>query len=231
MKHPFTYSCLLVGLLFLSLTTFAQPAVQTIVHETQTQQQSIVQFNQSPLSGGTVAAQWTLKIGGVTIVGAITSVVAGLPSGRVLINFNLAGLAGHGLSEPYLKPGEALTFSFSNAGNTLKNGAGTQNAIAFANVASTNNWVGDCSDLGFFQQGNFSAPRFCSPVVMDFYEYKYYLSLRVRNSSVFAGGVLINEVTWGDGSPLQQEVAYQSDAAGTASSTFSLPQASDQLLS
>ena len=224
MKQPLSLQRLfyLVGLLFLfQVAAYAQPAVSTLKHETQSQQVCVVLFA-APTNGTTPLGDWTLLIGGVPVPGAITSVPLNNGLGRVIINFNLAGLAGHTGAEPYLKIGEALSFSFSNSGNTLKNAAGTTNATPFANTPSTNTWPGDCSDLGFFQSGNIplAAVNVCSPVVMNFFEYKYYLSLRIRNSTIFGAGNLINEVTWGDGSAVQQVAGYQSDVAGNASATF-----------
>ncbi|HUM48473.1 MAG TPA: hypothetical protein PLD84_16190, partial [Chitinophagales bacterium] len=221
----------LVGLFifFLQITAIAQPAVSTLRHETQSQQQCVVTFA-AALSGTSAAAQWTMRIGGVAVGPAgtgITGVVVAPATGRVTITFNLNGLAGHGGAEPYVKPGEVLSFDFSNAGNTLKNAAGTLNATAFVNQQSLNNWPGDCSDLGFFQQGNIplATVRFCSPVVMDFYQYQYYLSLRIRNSTVWPGGNLLNQVTWGDGTALQNFAGYQSDPTGNPSATVIAPAA------
>ncbi|MBS1490739.1 MAG: gliding motility-associated C-terminal domain-containing protein [Bacteroidetes bacterium] len=183
-----------------------------------------------PLTGTTATSQWVVKVNGNTVPTAQTSVSVNLSTGVVTVGFNLAvpiSVNSHAATEPYLKPGETLSIAFTNTGNTLLLAGG--GAVAnFANTNSQNNWPAtDCADVLFKQQGNYGTVDFCSPVVMNFYQWQYYVSLRVRNSSFwFAGGANFqNIITWGDGTPNQYVIAYQSDNTGAASATYIDPTA------
>ncbi len=222
MKYRYSFQSLFLSIGFLLLFqigALAQPALSTIRHETLSQQQSIVTFA-AALSGTTVVGDWSLSINGVPIPGAITSVLTGLPTGRVLVNFNLAGLAGHTASEPYLKPGEVLRLTFSNPG-TLKNGAGTTNADSFANQASSNNYVPGCVDVEFLSFGNAAAPDRCSPVNTSFWRWTYRYTLRFRNSTnwVTLNNLLI--IAWNDPAlTTSAPSGFLSDGSGTPNANF-----------
>ncbi|NOT73718.1 MAG: T9SS type B sorting domain-containing protein [Cyclobacteriaceae bacterium] len=188
-------------------------------HETQDQASVAVLF--TGLVGGTTSnGQWEVQINNipVTVIGATRNV----PSANyVTVSFDATGLNG----VPYLLPTQVLTVRFTNVGSTLTVGGVTAlSQVAFA--TSKNTWTGDCSDLAFFQQGLIptKVAKVCVPVVEDFTQYQFYLSLRVRNSDAYAGGNVLHNISWGDGNNTS-EASYQSDAAGAASTTFIDPTA------
>ena len=93
-------------------------------------------------------------------------------------------------------------------GNTLTATAGNPeiNAIAIAATQSKNNFANPvflpaapiCSDLIFFNLTDYGTVKKCAPVTMDFRQFAYKLSLRVRNSSVYPLNALFYNVVWGD---------------------------------
>jgi len=122
----------------------------------------------------------------------------------------------------YLIPGDVVDISYNDAiagSNTLT--SASVEIGSFTNVASKNNWVGACSDLAFFLQGNYAQPDICSPVNNNFKQYQYYLSLRLRNSTAFTLAARFRyNILWGDGTPGGSNAGYYSDNAGTADAAF-----------
>ncbi|MBK7651912.1 MAG: hypothetical protein IPJ20_15950 [Flammeovirgaceae bacterium] len=110
--------------------------------------------------------------------------------------------------EPYLKPGEILRVSYSQAtGNTLTTSGPEINN--FTNIQSKITLptlhfprLCHCTELVFFNVTDYGTPDVCAPVVMNFRQVAYKISLRLRNSSAFALYPLRYNTFWGDGSQM-----------------------------
>jgi hypothetical protein len=187
-------------------------------HETLSQRVISVLFDTNIASATT--AGWTVRVG-ATVVTINSVTVAG---NRVNVTFD-ASPAHAG--ESYLKPGEALTISYSQAtGNTLTTSGPEINS--FTNIASKNNYANPsfppaaaaCSELVFFNLTDYGATDICAPVVMNFRQIAYKLSLRYRNSSQYPTSNVLYSVLWGDGTPAQTVTPAISDLAGNANPTF-----------
>ncbi len=212
--------------LYLSLSSFNSYAQSITVnandprHETQDQQSIEVLFS-GIVSGTSAPGQWVVKINGTTVT--TTGVTVGVPiNTKATIGFDATSFNG----VPYLLPGQTLTLQFTNTGNTLKVGGLTcANSPGF--ITSKNNWTGDCSDVAYLGQGTFGNPtNICVQVVADYIQFQFFVSLRVRNSSLWVPATSIyNVINWGDGSPSLGEPAQQSDVAGAASATYIDPTA------
>ena len=184
-------------------------------HESINQTEVSVLFDNN-LTGSTAVAQWTVRINGVAMPVTGVSILGN----RVVVTFNGTTAAGHTASEPFVKPGEVLTISFTNTGNTLTTSGSGNPANSFGFITSKNNFGRSCGELVFFKQENYAAVDVCSPVVMNFTQYLYRLTLRARNSSLFNLGQIFFTVQWGDGGPAQAFNPYLSDNNGVASAAF-----------
>ena len=176
-------------------------------HETANQQVISVLFD-AALTGSMVASDWSVFVDGIPV----TTVSATVSGSRVLVQFDASIAPGHA-SEKYVLPGEVLTISFTNSS--------TLSANSFASITSKNNLVFTCSEMIFFQQGSYDVVDFCSPVMMDFFQFQYYVSLRFRNSSLYNIIDFRSNIQWGDGNAVQSNNPFfQSDASGASSTTF-----------
>ncbi len=188
-------------------------------HETLSQRVVSVLFDQNiqalplpPLNG------WSVTVNGIPVTLNSLAVLGN----RVLITFD-ASPAHAG--QPFIIPGDVLRVSYDAAAagsNTLTATAGTPEINSFANFQSKNNWVFSCaSDLVFFQQGLIPAASrdICAPVVMNFHQWQYKLSLRFRNSSSFVLANIFYQINWGD-AVVQNFNPYISESTGTANPTF-----------
>lgn len=221
-----TYIVALFSFVFLSFLTSELQAQATFVsarHETLSQQQVDVTFNQAvSFAGAPTTVGWSITINGVAVpfctIGPGCVQISTFGPNTVRLQFNASGLAGHAgpPAQPFLKPGEILRVSYNGTGNLTSAGGVT----AFVNQQSQNNTPWNCSFLSFFQQGSYAPVDVCSPVVMNFTQYQYRLSLQFRNSSVVNMANLQAVITWGDGSPNGTFNYYVSDLAGVASPTF-----------
>ncbi len=201
---------------------FSQADFTQARHETLSQQDIDVSFDQaisfSPLPATSVG--WSVTIGGTAV--PITSIGTFGPT-TVRITFDASGIAGHGGTQAYLKPGEVLRVSYNGTGNLTSIGGVT----AFANQQSLNQWVFTCDDVEFKTQGIIPADSQdnCVPVVMDFYQWQFSMSLRMRNSSNFTtaldgSGRTINSnffynFNWGDATGTSVN-PYLSDVTGAS---------------
>lgn len=196
---------------------YSQATFSAANHITLTQQDIDVTFNQAvTVSGVTPTLGWKVLLNPGAIVVPITSVVQ-LSAKVVRVTFNASSLGAHTASQPYLKPTESLQISY-NALGTLTSAGGV---TAFVNQASVNNTVFDCSlDIEFFQQGSYAAVDICSPVVMNFRQWQFRISLHYINSTTWLGGAnLFYSVIWGDAG-VNNYNPFQSDNTGVASTTY-----------
>jgi gliding motility-associated-like protein len=191
-------------LFFYSNESSAQAVFVSARHETLSQRQIDVTFDRMVAPG--TAAGWTITING-TSVPLINQ--GNFGPNTIRLQFDASGLAGHA-GQPFLKPGETLRVSFAGGGGIN----------AFGLQVSQNNTAWSCSFLSFFQQGSYAPVDVCSPVVMNFTQYQYRLSLQFRNSSVVNMANLQAVVTWGDGSPAATFNYYVSDLFGVANAAF-----------
>ncbi|MEQ1587238.1 MAG: PKD-like domain-containing protein, partial [Cyclobacteriaceae bacterium] len=182
-------------------------------HETLTQRQVSVLFDQNILSA--TIPGWTVTVNAISVT--INSVT--VLGNRVNINFDAT--PAHA-AQNFLIPGDVVRVSYSQAaGNTLTATAGNPEVNSFALSLSKNRWIGNCTDFAFFQIGDYAAPDICSPVINNFRQFQYFLSLRLRNSAVFNYATQMRyQINWGDGSALQNVAPYLSDNAGTANAAF-----------
>lgn len=187
-------------------------------HETLDQHTIEVRFTQA-ITGTATATDWTVRINGTPVT--INSATR-INSFDVAIVFQASDV---NPGQNFLLPGQTLSVRFINSSGsitTLAGGAPANSSGGF--ITSVNKVVADCSDIAFLQQGLITlpvakTPDICSPVVEDFTQYQYYLSLRVRNSAAYAGGNLIHQINWGDG-VTTNEVSYTSDSDGVPSAAF-----------
>jgi hypothetical protein len=77
-----------------------------------------------------------------------------------------------------------------------------------------------CTELVFFNVTDYGTPDVCAPVLMNFRQVAYKISLRLRNSTAFALYPLRYNTLWGDGTPNDALLPVQSDLAGAPSPGF-----------
>jgi gliding motility-associated-like protein len=182
-------------------------------HETLNQREVSVLFDQTILSATT--AGWAVTVNAIPVT--VNSVL--VVGNRVNITFDAT--PAHA-AQNFLIPGDVLRVSYDQAtGNTLTATAGNPEVNSFGLSISKNRWIGNCTDLAFFQIGDYAAPDICSPVNNNFRQFQYFLSLRLRNSAVFNyASQMRYQINWGDASALQNVAPYLSDNAGTANAAF-----------
>ncbi len=240
MKHFGRYRGLALVLLvftsFLATTTaFAQTA--TVVnsaaeprHETLSQRVISVLFDNGAggaitLTGSTVPAQWIVRINGSAVGIVVNS--ATIAGNRVNVQFDATGAAGHLAGESFVKPGETLSISFTNTGNTLTTSGSGNPANSSGFVNSKNNFANlgfppvspICSELIFFNLTDYALVDRCVPVVMNFRQIAYKLSLRLQNSTSRALYPLVYNIQWGDATNTNV-VPVISDLAGVPTPGF-----------
>jgi gliding motility-associated-like protein len=209
-------SFFLVSILY-STKSQAQATFVSARHETITQRDVDVNLNSAvSFSGAPSTVGWTVTINGVGV--PITSIGTFGPN-TVRIQFNASAIAGHLAGENFLKPGETLRVSYAGGGNLTAPGI-----TPFGLQVSQNNFAFTCSEMSFLAQGTFpGAPAVdvCIPVVMNFTQYQFRVSLRWRNSTQYALGAtgIQYNIAWGDGT-FANSTPYQSDAIGVANATF-----------
>jgi len=187
-------------------------------HETLDQHTIEVRFN-AAITGAATATDWTVRINGTTV---LVNSATRINSFDVAIVFQASDV---NPGQNFLLPGQTLDVRFINSSGsitTVTGGAPANGSGGF--ITSVNKVVATCSDVTFLQQGLITlpvakTPDICSPVVEDFTQYQYYLSLRVRNSVDYNAGNLIHQINWGDG-VTTNEVSYTSDASGVPSAAF-----------
>ncbi|HRJ30021.1 MAG TPA: gliding motility-associated C-terminal domain-containing protein [Cyclobacteriaceae bacterium] len=210
----FVFFLLLISQSVFSQAGNAQNTANDPRHETLDQRTVSVLFDQNILSATT--AGWSVTVNGIAVTVNSVTVLGN----RINVRFDAT--PAHAAA-PFILPGDVVRVSYSQAtGNTLTATAGNPEINSFTNFQSKNNWVFSCSsDLIFFQQGLIPAASrdICAPVVMNFTQYQYKLSLRFRNSSTFVLANIFYGIAWGDGVN-QNFTPYVSDATGTANPTF-----------
>jgi hypothetical protein len=214
--------CILLFFFILTKTTFGQNIVSNTAdprHETLNQRVISVLFDTNIASATTAGWSVTVNLVAVTVNSVVASGTA-----RVIVTFDASPVHA---GEPYLKPGEILRVSYSQAtGNTLTTSGPEINN--FTNIQSKNNFANltfppasaICTELVFFNVTDYGTPDVCAPVVMNFRQVAYKISLRLRNSSAFALYPLRYNTFWGDGSPNDPLLPVQSDLAGAPSPGF-----------
>ncbi|MFZ1807963.1 MAG: hypothetical protein WAU36_12100, partial [Cyclobacteriaceae bacterium] len=140
-------------------------------HETISQREIDVTFNAGiSFSGAPTSVGWFVEVNGFNV--PITSIGTFGPT-VVRIQFNASAIAGHGGVQAFVKPGEVLRVRYAGGGNFNAPGV---NAFVFQ--TSQNNTAFTCAEMIFFQQGDFTSVDVCSPVVMNFRQIQYKISLR-----------------------------------------------------
>jgi hypothetical protein len=199
----------LIGLICFSLNSYAQNALNSR-HETLSQRETDVSFDAGiSFAGAPTSIGWTVTVDGIAV--PITSIGLFGPN-VVRVQFDASVLAGHSASETFLKPGEVLRVSYAGGGNFSGNPTGL--------IISQNNSPFTCAEMEFFQQGNYTSVDVCSPVMMNFRQYQYRISLRFKNSSLLNQANFVTNITWGDATSTNLVPFYQSDLTGNASATF-----------
>lgn len=213
-KHILCLLLLAASFLSVSQHVFGQATFNSARHETLSQTQILVTLNAPGVTWG--AGPYSTVGWFVEINGANAPVTAISPFGsNILVTFDASGIAGHGGTQPFVKRGETLTVRYQ--------GGGQFNAAAltpFGNQTSQNNVPFTCAELAYFQQGNFQTVDVCSPVVMNFQQYQYKVSLRFRNSSLFNLANFRTNIAWGDATNTNGIAFYISNLLGTADATF-----------
>ncbi len=222
--------CLLGFLVLLSETTFGQTA--TVVANAsnpdhgcsscQNQQTIIVKFDNG--SGGAISftaastvstAQFTVTINGSAVTTTGASILA---PDKVVVTFDATPV---NTIYPFLLPGQVLRVAFNNTGSTLRTLGSNNPAANFGATQSRNNNAWSCAETEFAAEANYASVDECAPVVANFRQWIYRVSLLMANSSNFT--TLVNdiglEMNWGDG-VVQYPVVYQSTNTGAASTTY-----------
>ncbi|MFN7652299.1 MAG: PKD-like domain-containing protein [Cyclobacteriaceae bacterium] len=202
-----------------SSDVFSQASFSQARHETPSQNQIDVTFNQAiSFSGAPTTTGWTVTVNGTSV--ALSSIGTFGPT-TVRITFNASSIVGHTPTQTYLLPSEVLRVSYNATGNLTSAGG----VNTFSNQQSFNNTLFNCSELSFRQQGVWAGgPSVdnCVPVVMNFTQYQFNASLRWRNSSTYrlssANGLTFN-ISWGD-AVFQNVVPYESENNGTANAAY-----------
>jgi gliding motility-associated-like protein len=169
-----------------------------------------LQFN-----GAADLASWTVKINGTSVpVTALTA--AGFV---IVVHFDATALNG----VPFIKPGQTMTVAYSGGTGVGKvqvvPTAGGNYAPAMSDT-SINNVVFSCgTEFLFYNQGDFATVDQCSPVVMNFHQFQFKVSLRFRNSSAFNLANFQTNIVWGDATNNNNSF-YISDLTGAANATF-----------
>ncbi len=188
-------------------------------YETLDQRTIEVRFDQTPLAGSSATTQWTVTINGVAV--AVNSVIL-IGGPDIAVRFQPSDVHP---GENFIKPGDVVIITYVNTGGTLKVGAVPVNPSGGL-ITAVNKYSAACSDFAFLNQGLITLPvaktvDICSPVVEDFTQYQFYMSLRVRNSADWnnAGAGIFNQIVWGDG-VTTNETAGQTDPAGVPNLFF-----------
>lgn len=191
---------------FVAGEVWAQAVFVSARHETISQREILVTFDRAVASAAPSVVGWTIQVDGV---GVPFTNQGNFGPNAILFRFDASAIVGHGGVQSFVKPGEVLRISFA--------GGGGINAFAFQN--SQNNFVFNCAELIFFQQGAYGPVDVCSPVLVDFYQWQFKLSLRYRNSTAFVLGDFRYLQSWGDATS-NASIPFLSDAAGTPNASF-----------
>lgn len=218
-----------LSLLFVSSVTFSQTAAFfNARHETLSQRVIAFRFSGVGVTGiqfqGGAAnlGLWTVRVNGTLVtVNSATLFTGGAGVFGVNVTFDATVVNG----VPHLLPGQTLTISYAGGAGAghVQTLPGLNPATAFANATSNNNTALSCSDITFFGQGVFTGgpdADICSPVNMNFTQYVFELSLRLRNSTAFSLTRVFYDIDWGDGSAVEPLNPYLSLSDGTASATI-----------
>ena len=194
-------------------------------HETSSQRIISVAFS-NPLAGSTVAAQWTVMLdpddAGASPAVAVPITGVLIVASTVQVQFDASAVAGHAGVQKFLKPGETLTVAFNNAGNTLTTAVSLNPVPSFAAISSKNNYTPTCGDVDLLNKGFYATVDQCAPVVMNFWQWTYEISMAYRNSTKFATNNLFFNMLWGDPANTSTNTnPFNSDNLGGAVPTFS----------
>lgn len=197
---------------FVAGEVMAQASFVSARHETLSQRQVDVTFNQAVTAGAPSTAGWTVTVNGV----AVPFINQGnFGPNTVRIQFDAIGIAGHTAGQNFLKPGEVLRIRYNGTGAMTSAGGVNDTGLQ----VSQNNFVFTCAEMTFFKQEAYASVDVCSPVVMNFTQFVYKASLRFRNSSTFNLAQVYYQINWGD-AVIQNFNPYISDLSGTANPTF-----------
>lgn len=147
------------------------------------------------------------------------------------VRFDATGITpGH---PAYLLPGETITVSFTNTGNTLTAfswpGPGlptpvttypTGTPVLNFSYTSKNTYqpaATGAGDILFQSEGIATALDQCSPVNTDYWRWTYLYSLRFRNSTRWVTTNNQLSVNWGSGAPVSNIPGYLSNSGGDPS--------------
>jgi len=216
---PAVYKLVFISLLFISFLSATKSLAQATFagarHETLSQREIDIRFNQAVASGSPSIAGWTVTINGTAVPFTNTG---NFGPNSVRLQFDASAIAGHTAGQNFLKPGEILRVQYDGTGAVTSAGGVANTGLQ----QSQNNTPWDCSYLTLLNQGliPLTFPDVCSPVVMNFTQYQYRLSLQFRNSSLANLVNLQAVITWGDGSLNGLSNYFISDLFGNPSPTF-----------
>ncbi|HMR56363.1 MAG TPA: hypothetical protein PKC10_03540, partial [Cyclobacteriaceae bacterium] len=203
-----------------SLGSIAQTVVNNTAdprHETLNQRVISVLINSNITSATT--AGWSVTVNGTAVI--VNSVA--FVGDRVLVTFDASPVHA---GEPYVKPGEVLRVSYNATTGNTQTVLGE--IVTFTNVQSKNNYgnpsfppaAAVCSELVFFNLTDYGTVDICAPVTMNFRQFAYKLSLRMRNSSQYTLSPILYSVNWGDGTPAATITPVFSDLTSNPSPGF-----------
>lgn len=207
-----------LALFVLSERAFSQATFVSAKYETLSQQDIDVVFSQAvSFTGAPTSVGWTVTVAGTSV--PITGIFL-FSATDVRITFDATTATGHVAGEPYIKIGDAVKVSYNGTGNLTSAPGGI---TPFASTSATNAWIFTCADIAKLGQNNITGKQVdqCVPVVMDFWHWDYYISLRFRNSSNYSIAHLFYNVGWGDATSTQFN-PKQVDASNNPSLTYIL---------
>lgn len=203
----------LLGVGFVVGEVWGQATFVSARHETLSQRQVDVTFNQAVTAGAPSTAGWTVTVNGTAV--PFTN-LGNFGPNTVRIEFDASAIAGHTVGQNFLKPGEVLRVRYNGTGAMTSAGGVSDTGLQ----VSQNNTPFTCTEMEFFQQGNFTSVDVCSPVVMNFRQYQYRTSLKFRNSSLFNLTNFRTNIQWGDATTTLGIAFYVSDLIGNSDVTF-----------
>ena len=144
---------------------FGQANFVSARHETTSQRDIDVTFNQAIGAGSPSIVGWSVTIDFVAV--PFTN-QGNFGPNTARIQFDASAIAGHGGTQAFLKPGEVLRVMYDGTGAMTSAGGVNNTGLQI----SQNNVVFTCADLAFLQAGTFAggpSTDVCAPVVMNFY--------------------------------------------------------------
>jgi gliding motility-associated-like protein len=212
-------------------------------HVTLDQQTIGVLFNGGNLAGSSNVSQWSVSIdhdgagplsSEIALVTSLSTSENGTFSSSITfpvatiftiaVKFDASSITGHSGSISHLLPGETITVTFNNIGNSLTT-VGSGLAVANFGPLSSKNQYGPSAtgvgDILYISEGIASVLDQCSPVNTNFFRWTYLYSQRFRNSSKWTTANNRLRVSWGSGGSTSDLNGFLSNSGGDPSTTQS----------